>query len=88
MTTSLYENITKKLKLEKDTYSWAKDFFSAWHRSKVGLMDDAIESYFDGVARAVFDKHLTEDTEAISKFKTMRELLLYIAKIAEMEGFF
>ena len=51
-------------------------------------MDDAIESYSDGVARAVFDKHLTEDTEAISKFKTMRELLLYIAKIAEMEGFF
>lgn len=88
MTTSLYENITKKLKLEKDTYSWAKDYFSAWHRSKVGLLDDAIESYSDGVARAVFDKHLTEDTEAISKFKTMRELLLYIAKIAEMEGFF
>lgn len=87
MTTTLYENITKKLKLEKGTYSWAKDYFSAWHRSKVGLLDDAIESYSDGVPRATFDKHLVEDSETISRFTTMRELLLYIAKVAEAEGF-
>lgn len=87
MANTLYENITKKLKLEKDTYAWAKDYFSVWHRSKVGILDDAIESYSDGVVRAVFNKHLSEDTEAISKFNTMRELLLYITKIAEMEGF-
>lgn len=87
MTTALYENITKKLKLEKGTYSWAKDYFSAWHRSKVGLLDDAIESYSDGVPRAVFDKHLVDETETIAKFTTMRELLLHIAKIAEAEGF-
>ena len=87
MTTTLYENITKKLKLEKGTYSWAKDYFSAWHRSKVGLLDDAIESYSDGVPRAVFDKHLVDEAETIAKFTTMRELLLHIAQIAEAEGF-
>jgi hypothetical protein len=87
MTTALYENITKKLKLEKGTYSWAKDYFSAWHRSKVGLLDDAIESYSDGVPRAVFDKHLVDEAETIAKSTTMRELLLHIAKIAETEGF-
>ena len=82
MTTALYENITKKLKLEKGTYSWAKDYFSAWHRSKVGLLDDAIESYSDGVPRAVFDKHLVDEAETIAKFTTMRELLLHIKALS------
>ena len=52
-----------------------------------GLLDDAIESYSDGVPRVVFDKHLVDEAETIAKFTTMRELLLHIAKIAEAEGF-
>ena len=84
---NLYEKVTRKLKLEKGTYNWAKDYFAAWHRSKAGLLDDAIESYADGVSRAVFDAHLVNDAEIIAKFSTMRELLLYIAGVADSEGF-
>lgn len=84
----LYQKVTKNLKLEKDTYSWAKDFFAASHRSKVGLLDDAIESYSDGVPRHVFNQHLEDDADEIASFTTMRELLLYVSNVAESEGFF
>ena len=86
MTTTLYENITKKLKLKKGTYSRAKDYFSTWHRSKVSLLDDAIESYSDGEPCAVFGKHLVDEAETTAKFMTMHELLLHIAKMSEADG--
>lgn len=84
----LYQKVTKTLKLDKDTCSWAKDFFAASHRSNVGLLDDAIESYSDGVPRHVFNKHLEDDVDKIASFTTMRELLLYISGVADSEGFF
>ena len=83
----LYKQVTKKLKLGKDVYKWAKDYFAVWHRSKVGILSDAIESYADGVPRAVFNKHLQDDNQLVSKFTTMKELLLYIQSVAEQEGF-
>ena len=83
----LYEALTRNLKLAKETCEWAKDYFSAWHSSKVGLLDDAIESYADGVSRATFEKRLKENIGKISKFTTMRQLLLFISDIAEKEGF-
>lgn len=85
----LYVQITKDAKLGKGTYDWAKDYFGVWHRSKAGMLDDAIESYADGVPRAVFNRHLQEylDTFGSKGFNDMREVLLYVAHIAEKEGF-
>lgn len=83
----LYRNVTKHLHLEKGLYNWAKDCLAVWHRSKAGMLSDAIESYADGVPRIVFDKHLQDDKQLISKFTTMRELLLYIMDVADKEGF-
>lgn len=83
----LYKQVTKKLKLGKGVYKWAKDCLAVWHRSKAGMLSDAIESYADGVPRKVFDKHLQDDKQLISKFTTMRELLLYIMDVADKEGF-
>ena len=85
--TKLYRNVTKRLRLEKGTYAWAKDCLAVWHRSKAEMLSDAIESYADGVPCMVFDKHLQDDKQLISKFTTMRELLLYIMDVADKEGF-
>ena len=87
MDAEFYKQVTKRLKLEPGTYRWAKDYFNAWQRSKAGLLDNAIESYADGVPRSTFDRHLKEDTAEIAKFTTVKELLLYIARVAEQEGF-
>jgi hypothetical protein len=84
----LYQKVTKNLILDKDTCSCAMDFFAASHRSKDGLLDDAIESYSDGVPRHIFNKHLEDDAGKITSFTTMRELLLYISQVADSEGFF
>lgn len=85
--TKLYRKVTKRLRLEKGTYSWAKDCLAVWHRSKAEMLSDAIESYADGVPRIVFNKHLQDDKQLISKFTTMKELLLYVMDVAQKEGF-
>ena len=85
--TKLYRKVTGRLRLEKGTYAWAKDCLAVWHRSKARMLSDAIESYSNGVPRIVFDKHLQDDKQLISKFTTMKELLLYVMDVADKEGF-
>lgn len=83
-----YANLVKNLKLDEDTYYWAKDFFGVYHRSKVGILDDAIESYADGVPAFKFRQHMADDIDRLCKMTTMRELLEYVSEVAEQEGFF
>lgn len=80
----LYVRITKKLKLGSDTYAWAKDYFGVYHRSKAGILSDAIESYSDALQPSVFNKKLES---YVGSFKDMRDLLLFVASIADSEGF-
>lgn len=86
---TLYERITKNLKMG-DAYKWAKDYFGVWHRSKVGVLEDAIESYADSIPPSVFYRHIKDSYEQCPKsdiFKDMRSLLLYVSDVAEVEGF-
>lgn len=86
---TLYGQITKNLKMD-DAYEWAKDYFGVWHRSKVGILEDAIDSYSDSICPNVFHRHLKEYTDkfGLNCFADMRDLLLYVSRIAEKEGFF
>lgn len=80
----LYLRITKRLKLGKATYEWAKDYFGVWHRSKAGILEDAIDSYSDSIPACVFNKKLES---YIGSFKDMHDLLCCVASIADAEGF-